>query len=104
MGRKFNNIISFLLLLVFLIPSIVKPIHHHEHGHLKINKGIHLSQIQDKCAICSLEFSLFSNDTQDFGIKKESTESAYCNNYESIFYLDPSQFLCSLRAPPKMVF
>ncbi len=100
MIRKFKNTISILLLMVFLLPSIVKVEHHHEHFkcHSKNEKHIHI--LHDKCAICSFEFSAFLSVVDNFDLQKNIFFDNYSNNYCSKYYSDLSLYSFSLRAPP----
>ena len=103
MIRKFKHTVSLLLLLVFVLPSVVKPIHHHDHLLLKTKSGIHFSKIQNTCVICSFEFSLFSNDRKDIELRKVTPLLNFEIDYHSVYYPNQSQFSFSLRAPPSFL-
>jgi hypothetical protein len=100
MSRKFKNITSLLLLVVFLFPSYVKLEHHHEHFICNAKNQQHFHEFHQKCSICSFEFSVFASDSENVSIAKENPKDAYCNNYSSQPYSNLSQFSFSLRAPP----
>jgi len=100
MIRKFKNITSLLLLLVFLLPSIVKLEHHHEHFKCTAKNEKHLHIFYEKCFICNFEFLTFLSVIGDIDFQKENPLDSYCNNYSSRYYSNPSQFSFSLRAPP----
>jgi len=100
MRKKINKIASLLLLLIFFFPSWVKFEHHHNDHIYKVKGDLFGSAVHQKCDICSFEFSLLSNDSQDIESIKHNFLSDYCNNYKSVFYLNALQFSCSLRAPP----
>lgn len=100
MIKKFKNIASLLLLVILLFPSLVKFEHHHNSNNYVVKGDLNGSAVHEKCDICSFDFSLFSNDSQDIVLRKDNPLSDYRNNYESVYYLSPSQILCSLRAPP----
>jgi hypothetical protein len=100
MFRKLKNIVSLLLLLVFLLPSIVKLEHHHEHFEYKASNEKHSHILHDKCIICNFEFPVFLFDFADFDFHKENPSEYFCNNYDSVYYSNFSQFSFLLRAPP----
>jgi hypothetical protein len=101
MIKKFKNIVSIFLLLVFLFPSIVKlEHHHHEHFECKAKNEKHFHEYHEKCAVCSFEFSVFSSDYKYYIIPKEQPVEKCCNNYRSVHYSSLSKFSFSLRAPP----
>jgi wobble nucleotide-excising tRNase len=100
MNRKFKNIASILFLLVFLIPSIVKLEHHHEHFECKAKNEKHYHILLEKCAVCNFEFSIFSSDFENIVLTKEQPVDKYCNNYRSANYSTLSKYSFLLRAPP----
>jgi hypothetical protein len=100
MIRKFRNIISLLLLSVFLLPSIVKLEHHHDQVVSKAKNEKHSSIFQDKCPICNFEFSVFLSSAENIDLPKENPLDNYCNNYYSRYNSNLSQFSFLLRAPP----
>ena len=100
MIRKFKNIISLFLLLVFILPSIIKLEHHHAHFECKAKNEKHFHECHEKCAICSFEFSVFSSDYKKFILPKEQPVAKFCNNYRSVNYSSLSKYSFSLRAPP----
>jgi hypothetical protein len=100
MIRKIKNITSLLLLLVFLLPSIVKLEHHHEHFNCHAENEKHLHNFHEKCAVCSFEFSDFSSDIEIIDTVNEKPLDNYSNSYSSIYYSTLSQYSFLLRAPP----
>jgi len=100
MNRKFKNISSLLLLLVFLLPSIVKLEHHHEHFECKAKNEKHYHVFHEKCAVCHFEFSVYSSDFKNIVLPKEQPVVKYCNNYKSVNYSTLSKYSFLLRAPP----
>lgn len=100
MIRKFKNIISLFLLLVFILPSIIKLEHHHEQFECKAKNEKHFHEYHEKCAVCSFEFSVFSSGYKNFILPKEQPVAKYCNNYRSVHYSSLSKYSFSLRAPP----
>jgi len=103
MIRKHKNIISIFLLLAFLTPSIVKLEHHHEHIVSKTADDKHSYAFQEKCPICSFEFSVFLTIIKRVELLKENLPDKYCNYYQSIFVSPfPSSSLL-LRAPPAVL-
>lgn len=100
MIRKFKNIISFLLLLIFILPTIVKLEHHHV-NFISITKNENHSHVfQEKCAICNFEFSVFLSSFENIDLQKENPLDSYFNNYNSRYNSNLSQFSFLLRAPP----
>jgi hypothetical protein len=100
MIRKFKNIASLFLLLVFLLPSIVKLEHHHKHFECKAKNEKHFHEFHNKCAVCSFEFSVFSSAFGNIVLPKEQPVAKYCNNYRSVNYYTLSKYSFLLRAPP----
>lgn len=100
MIRKFKNIGSSLLLLVFLLPSIVKLEHRDENFECKAVNENHLHILHEKCVICNFEFSVFLSDFEDLDFQKEKPLEYFCNNYDSVYFSNLSQFSFLLRAPP----
>jgi hypothetical protein len=100
MIRKFKNIASLLLLSVFLLPSIVKLEHHHEHFECKAKNEKQYHVFHEKCAVCNFEFSIFSSDFENIVLQKKQPVSKYCNNYRSVNYSTLSKYSFLLRAPP----
>jgi hypothetical protein len=102
MVRKFRNIVSLLLLSFFLIPSIVKLEHHHENIGGKAKNEKHYPSLHDRCVICNFEFSVFLSCSVEIDFQKDTTLFYFCNNYDSVYISNPSQFSFLLRAPPKI--
>ena len=100
MVRKFKNITSLLLLLVFLLPSLVKVEHHHEHFECKAKNEKHYHSLHEKCLICNFEFSVFLSNSENIKLQKENPLDNYLNNYNSRNYSNLSLFSFSLRGPP----
>ena len=100
MIRRFKNITSLLLLLVFLLPSIVKVEHHHEHFECKAKNEKHYHSLHEKCLICNFEFSVFLTSIENIDFQKENPSDNYCNNYNYQYYSNLSLFSFSLRGPP----
>lgn len=100
MIRKFIGIISFFLLLVFILPSIVKFEHHHQYFECSAKNEAHYHELHDKCPVCNFEFSIFSSDFENIALPKKQPLAKYCNNYRSDNYSIYSKYLFLLRAPP----
>jgi len=98
--KKFINITSLLLLLVFLMPTIIKFEHHHVHLTSNVKNDKHYPEFKEKCAICDFEFSVFSSEVVIIDLQKEQYFDTYCNNYSSFSYSKHSIHSFSLRAPP----
>jgi hypothetical protein len=100
MLRKYNNITSLLLLLVFLFPSIVRLDHHHEQFKCDAKNEKHYHISHEKCGICNFEFSVFSSVNIDNELQRQPPSDRYCNNYSSVYFSPHTQFSYLLRAPP----
>lgn len=100
MVRKYKNINSLLLLLVFILPLIIKLKHHHEHFICKAKNEKHFHILHEKCVICSFEFSIFSSDIKNIDLQNDQPIDKYSNNYRSFNYSIFSKYFFLLRAPP----
>ena len=100
MIRRFKNIASFLLLLVFLLPSIVKLQHHHPSREGNVKNEKHSTVFRNNCPICNFEFSVFLSRSENIDLQKENPLDNYSNNYNSRYYSNLSLFSFSLRGPP----
>jgi hypothetical protein len=100
MIRGFKNITSLLLLLVFLLPSIVKVEHHHEHFECKAKNENHYHALHERCVICNFDFSVFLSGSENIDFQKENPLDNYFNNYNSRYYSNLSLFSFLLRGPP----
>jgi len=99
-NRKFKNIASLILLMVFLLPSIVKLEHHHKHFFCNAKNEKHYHDYHERCEICNFEFSVFSAGTKNIDLQKEKPLDNYCNNYHSEYYSNLASYSFLLRAPP----
>jgi len=100
MIQKLRHIISLLLVLLLLTPTIVKLENHHEHFVCRANNENHVHTYHEKCLICSFEFSDFSfNKTLLFS---KITEIIYKNSIpcKTVHYSNRSTYSFLLRAPP----
>jgi len=100
MIRKFKNIITLSLLMVFLFPSVVKIEHHHEHSCSYPANRLGIQPLHEKCSICSFEFSFFTALTEYFSLPKENPSDSYLISYNSQYNSNLSRFSFLLRAPP----
>jgi len=100
MIRKFKNIVSLLFLIAFLLPSIVKLGHHHEHFICKAKNETNLHVRLDKCIICNFEFASFLSDIENIDLQKDKPIDPYCNQYVSLHNYNLIQYSFLLRAPP----
>jgi hypothetical protein len=100
MSRKFKNIASIILLLIFLLPSVIKLGHHHEHFVYDSKSEKNSPVLYGVCGICNFEFFVFLSDLGDIDLQNETPLADYCNNYNCLYYSNPSQYSYLLRAPP----
>jgi len=101
--RKFKSLISLLLLVIFLFPTVVKIEHHHEHFvcHAKTEK--HLHEKHENCQICKFEFSLFTEEYQTIKSHKEEFNILYFEYFQDCNICNKSQYSFLLRAPPVLL-
>ena len=86
--------------MVFLMPSVVKFEHHHEHEICSENTGDHKTSFKEICLTCNFEFSVFTGDMEKYEILYEVQITPYCNNYQSVYFSNLPHFSFLLRAPP----
>ncbi|HHV86128.1 MAG TPA: hypothetical protein GXX42_10025 [Petrimonas sp.] len=98
--RKFKNIVSLFLLFVFILPSIVKLEHHHEHFESKAKNEKHYHVFHEKCAVCDFEFSIFSSDPENIVLPKEQPVTNYFIVITGWLIILHSLNIRFLRAPP----
>jgi len=100
MNRKFNKIASLFLLVAFLLPSVVKMEHQHEHFSCKAKSEKHFHVFHEKCNVCDFQFSIFTSTAEIFKTDKTEFIVSYINHYGSAIISNYSAFSFSLRAPP----
>jgi len=100
MKMMFRKIVSILMLVAFLMPSIVKVEHHHQHLICKAKNEKHLHVYQDKCEVCSFEFSVFASETLLVDLQNDKPLACYIDNYRSKYHFTYPKFSFQLRAPP----
>ena len=104
MRRKGHHIIFFALLqlLVFITPSVVKLIHHHEVelSVLQFNSNKSIAKDHDRCPICHFEFVNFiSSNSEKQSFNFQNLVILLCLGQTSQLLNTPHQFF-SNRAPP----
>jgi hypothetical protein len=100
MINKLKHITAFLLVLVFLAPTMVKLGHHHDHFTCKTPDINHFHEQHEKCAVCKFEFSVFSNDIKEIPLQKDKPCDNFSNTYHSINLTYQPYYSFLLRAPP----
>ena len=100
MIMRFKKVASLLLLLIFLLPSIVKLEHHHEHFECKVKNEKHYHSLHERCVICNFEFSVFLSEHENIDLLSANHSDNYYNSYISQYFSNLSQFSFSLRGPP----
>ncbi len=90
-------------MLVFLLPSIVKLEHHHEHNDCSSTNGDHYQEFHDKCAVCDYDFSVIFMDFIDIEIPKAEQLSQYLIDDLPVNDSTPAQYLYLLRGPPLQI-
>ena len=104
MTKKLKDIISILLVFIFLMPMTIKLIdglfHHHDHFICTAKHEHHFHEHHDKCSIPDFEFSLYSLNK----IILETQKTFYCDrltiNYTSNYCCSKLKYSFLLRAPP----
>ena len=97
-----KHIVSLLLAVIFLTPSIVKLEHHHESVDCLSNCENHFDTPHKNCYVCKFEFSVFSTEKAEIDLQTEKPNDRFRNDYQSLSFPDNSQFSFLLRAPPAM--
>lgn len=100
MIRKYKIIASFLLLVVFLMPSIVKIEHHHTHGGPADNIECTPQEYHDICIICNFEFFVFLSEEEAINFEKEDHSKYLISDHFSAHFQNLPHFNFLLRAPP----
>jgi hypothetical protein len=97
---KVKQIISSLLLVVFLLPLVVKLGHRHPYFVNKDRSAEHSLVLQDNCPICNFEFSIFIPGAGNIDLQNDFPGDRYLNNYKAQNYSNRTQYSFSLRGPP----
>jgi hypothetical protein len=100
MLRSIRHIIAISLLTVFLLPSVIKTEHHHEHFVCHHGGETHLHEYHEKCLVCKFEFSLYTTRVCEDQDAHHEYSDSYANNYCTEAYQSHPEFDYSLRAPP----
>lgn len=100
MIKIFSKTISYFLLALFVLPSIVKFEHHHQHIEFKNTSEKQFHEAHEKCNICSFEFAVFLADVSNIEFPKENPTDFYFNHYNSRYSYSLTQYSYLLRAPP----
>jgi hypothetical protein len=104
MLKKFKNIISVLLVIIFILPTTAKVFdglfHHHYHNKVADKNDTHFYQYHENCPIPGFELSVFSNTKQKLPIYKTNFYVEIINKNKSEFYCNNSKYSFFLRAPP----
>jgi len=87
---------------VFLYPTVIQLSHHHHDEFVcKAKNTTHLHEKQEKCLICSFEFSIFNIDFVFHKSENQTVESVFENKYTNPFVLSSfAQYSFLLRGPP----
>ncbi|HNW98858.1 MAG TPA: hypothetical protein PKK00_10655 [Bacteroidales bacterium] len=99
-NKSYKNIISIFLLGIFLLPTIIKLEHHHEHYIYKSDNKKHIHEFHHKCEICKFEFSTYTPSPVKTANSKNVINYFYNNIYTSAVFIEQNILSFSLRAPP----
>lgn len=100
MSRNKKHIVSIILVMILLMPTVIKLEHHHDHhcNHDHDNRSITL--FEEKCFICDFQFSTFiSNEFIPYTVRFDYAELS-TNQHTSFQYLNNCKYSFLLRAPP----
>ncbi len=100
MMGKVRKIISGLLLLVFLLPSVVKMEHRHKNLVSTSTDEKKYPSFKENCPVCNFEYSAFLANYNDNKLTNDYQTDSYCINYISRNNNNLNQFSFLLRAPP----
>ncbi len=100
MVKKFKATFAYFLLALFLLPATVKFGHHHNHFEFRDTSDFQFQKSQDKCSICTFEFTVFLADAVLPDLPGERPTDFYFNHYNSQYNFSLSHYSFSLRAPP----
>jgi len=92
MKTRCKHIISILLLMVFLMPSVVKIEHHHDHGKLDDYTEHPSQEYHENCVICNFEFSAFMPFDSRVNFEAEEYSKQFINDYISAHFQNLSRF------------
>jgi hypothetical protein len=100
MVRVLRNGIAILMVAIFLLPTMVKLEHHHDHFVCHAKSEKHFHDHHEKCQICSFEFSFFMSE--EFFSLPENLISfgVYTNDYKAGNFSNIPDYTFLLRAPP----
>jgi hypothetical protein len=91
---------ALLILFIFMVPTIIKDLHHHEHsGSNDVNK-INVHEYQHRCVICNFEFSIYTQSEEKSTSSLTIINGRYINIDVSAVFIPRPVFPYSLRAPP----
>jgi len=100
MSRNKKHIVSIILAMILLMPTVIQFEHHHDHhcNHDHNNKSA--TFFTDNCFICDFQFSTFvRRDFIPYSISFDYTELPAKRN-TSFQYINNSKYSFLLRAPP----
>jgi hypothetical protein len=101
MTKLKKQILSFLLIGIFLIPGLAKTFHHHkDHFHCDAKTENHFHNHHDKCLICATEFSFFYNDHVPIYSTEERPANDQVIPFHSEYCEDIPQGDLFARPPP----
>lgn len=101
MRPKFKKIISLILLMVFLLPTIIKAEHHHTYNIIHKKDEKQGPVFKENCAICNFALPAFIPDKENIDLLIEDLLIGYINNYQSPSLFNHTQITFSLRGPPE---
>lgn len=101
MSKKIKGIISFLMVWVFFLPTIIKIEHHHDHEAYHHEAESHFHTCHEECDICTFEFSIFLEERSELISDFPFQPDTYSSLYRAEKNTTHSGYSFQLRAPPK---
>jgi hypothetical protein len=100
MVKVLRNGMAIFMVAIFLLPTMVKLEHHHDHFVCKAKTEKHFHDHHEKCQICSFEFSVFMSE-EFFSLPENPISfGGYINDYKVGNFSTTPDYTFLLRAPP----
>jgi hypothetical protein len=100
MIERFRNSLAILMVASFLLPTMVKLEHHHDHFVCTAKAEKHFHDYHEKCQICSFEFSVFMSEEFFSLPENQISFGVFTNDYKAGNFSTTPDYTFLLRAPP----
>lgn len=105
MTKKLKNIISLILVFIFLTPMTIKLVdgflHHHEHFICTAKNEKHFHKYHEECPILNFELSFFLAEKLIQTTQKHFYRVELKDNYNFVYCCNNLKYSFLLRAPPE---